>query len=204
MPQTHAVFGELAHYMVLSPSYVVSCPAHVHLPARNGLVSKVKFLGLIPQNWEDQWDCEIANYYVPYKSYLIICSSPFKYPYFFEPVSSKIFWLHCHKTLASPRNSTWFTRPFLLVRGWGLGTRLGDMHTSKWNFCQSKVWSQSQLLQQVTYYPCWLHFLVIDTCNCACVHCRTGLTILFFNKQSSIDTQTVRGNLWSGFCVGCV
>ena len=24
----------------------------------------------------------------------------------------------------SPRNSTWFTRPFLLVRGWGLGTRL--------------------------------------------------------------------------------
>ena len=25
---------------------------------------------------------------------------------------------------ASPRNSTWFTRPFLLMRGWGLGTRL--------------------------------------------------------------------------------
>ena len=25
---------------------------------------------------------------------------------------------------ASPRNSTWFTRLFLLVRGWGLGTRL--------------------------------------------------------------------------------
>ena len=28
------------------------------------------------------------------------------------------------KVSASPRNSTWFTRPFLLVRGWGLGTRL--------------------------------------------------------------------------------
>ena len=28
------------------------------------------------------------------------------------------------KVPASPRNSTWFTRPFLLVRGWGLGTRL--------------------------------------------------------------------------------
>ena len=28
------------------------------------------------------------------------------------------------KVCASPRNSTWFTRPFLLVRGWGLGTRL--------------------------------------------------------------------------------
>ena len=25
---------------------------------------------------------------------------------------------------ASPRNLTWFTRPFLLVRGWGLGMRL--------------------------------------------------------------------------------
>ena len=28
------------------------------------------------------------------------------------------------KACASPRNSTWFTRPFLLMRGWGLGTRL--------------------------------------------------------------------------------
>ena len=28
------------------------------------------------------------------------------------------------KAPASPRNLTWFTRPFLLVRGWGLGTRL--------------------------------------------------------------------------------
>ena len=28
------------------------------------------------------------------------------------------------KACASPRNSTWFTRPFLLVRGWGLRTRL--------------------------------------------------------------------------------
>ena len=28
------------------------------------------------------------------------------------------------KAPASPRNLTWFTRPFILVRGWGLGTRL--------------------------------------------------------------------------------
>ena len=28
------------------------------------------------------------------------------------------------KVPASPRNSTWFTRSFLLVKGWGLGTRL--------------------------------------------------------------------------------
>ena len=30
------------------------------------------------------------------------------------------------KVPASPRNSTWFTRPFLLVRGWGLGTTLSN------------------------------------------------------------------------------
>ena len=28
------------------------------------------------------------------------------------------------KACASPRNSTWFTNPLLIVRGWGLGTRL--------------------------------------------------------------------------------
>ena len=28
------------------------------------------------------------------------------------------------KAPGSPRNLTWFTRPFLLVRGWGLWTRL--------------------------------------------------------------------------------
>ena len=28
------------------------------------------------------------------------------------------------KACTSPRNLTWFTKPFLLMRGWGLGTRL--------------------------------------------------------------------------------
>ena len=28
---------------------IVSCPAHMHLPARNGLVNEVEFLGLITQ-----------------------------------------------------------------------------------------------------------------------------------------------------------
>ena len=32
------------------------------------------------------------------------------------------------KVPASPRNLTWFTRLFLLVRGWGLGTRLRCGH----------------------------------------------------------------------------
>ena len=36
------------------------------------------------------------------------------------------------KECASPRNLTWFTRPFLLVRGWGLGTRLtGPVHRTR-------------------------------------------------------------------------
>ena len=47
---------------------------------------------------------------------------------FFEWAGRKIFLTLLGyivaKACASPRNSTWFTRPFLLVRGWGLGTRL--------------------------------------------------------------------------------
>ena len=47
---------------------------------------------------------------------------------FFERAGRKIFLTllgyNVAKGCTSPRNSTWFTRPFLLVRGWGLGTRL--------------------------------------------------------------------------------
>ena len=49
---------------------------------------------------------------------------------FFEQVGRKIFrsllGYIVAKVCASPnsRNSTWFTRPVLLVRGWGLGMRL--------------------------------------------------------------------------------
>ena len=32
--------------------------------------------------------------------------------------------LHYYKECSSPRNLTWFTRPFLLVKGWGLRMRL--------------------------------------------------------------------------------
>ena len=40
------------------------------LPVRNGLVNKVKFLGLFLKSVKDQWDCEIGNYYIalPYNS----------------------------------------------------------------------------------------------------------------------------------------
>ena len=77
---------------------------------------------------EDQRDCEIANYYVAlllqHKKY----SSPFEYPYFFERVFRKTLLDYIvAKAPTSPRNLTRFTRPFLLVRGWGLGTRLDDV-----------------------------------------------------------------------------
>ena len=51
--------------------------------------------------------------------------------YFFERVVRTMFWMFLGlqvtavtKVCASPGNLTWFTRPFLLVRGWGLVTRL--------------------------------------------------------------------------------
>ena len=38
--------------LTVYPSPVlVSCPAHTHLPERNGLVNEVEFLGLITQIW---------------------------------------------------------------------------------------------------------------------------------------------------------
>ena len=51
---------------------------------------------------------------------------------FFEQAGHKIFLMLLGyivaKACASPRNSTWFTRPFLLMRGWGLGARLSLAH----------------------------------------------------------------------------
>jgi len=43
---------------------LASCSHRARLPARNGLVNEVEFLGLIPQNGGRPMDCEIANYYV--------------------------------------------------------------------------------------------------------------------------------------------
>ena len=90
--------------------------------------TKSNFLGLLPKSGKDQWDCEISNYYValPYSSK--ICHLHLSIRPFFERVVRKMFWTllgyNVAKAWASPRNSTWFTRLFLLVRGWGLGTRL--------------------------------------------------------------------------------
>ena len=44
-----------------------------------------------------------------------------------ELIFRKLLGYTVAKAPASPRNLTWFTRQFLLVRGWGLGTRLGSL-----------------------------------------------------------------------------
>ena len=41
---------QLAKLLLPSLAELVSCPARARLPARNGLVNKVEFLGLITQN----------------------------------------------------------------------------------------------------------------------------------------------------------
>ena len=88
---------------------LVSCPPRARLPARNGLVNEVEFLGLIPQN-SGRPDCEIDNYYVALPYSIKIYSSPFEYPYFFEWVFRKTFWTLLGYTVAkapgNPRNST--------------------------------------------------------------------------------------------------
>ena len=75
---------------------LVLCPARTRLPARNSLVNEVEFV----------------------------------YLHSSTRAGRKMFWsllgYIVTKVCASPRNLTWFTRPFLLVRGWGLGTRLGQ------------------------------------------------------------------------------
>ena len=83
-------------------------------------------------------------------------------PFFERVVRKKILTLlalgyNVAKACASPRNSTWFTRPFLLVRGWwGLGTRLENRSLSRdpltlamrilFCFCQCKVRSRDSTL----------------------------------------------------------
>ena len=65
-----------------------------------------------------------------------------------------MFWMllgyNVTKVCDSPRNSTWFTRPFLIVRGWGFGTRLG-LAPGAWSdqsYCRAVfIGKQEQALQ---------------------------------------------------------
>jgi len=68
---------------------------------------------------KDQWDWEIIDYYValPLQQWVSVL--------FLSRLSTKRFWTLLGYTVTKactiPRNLTWSTRPFLLVRGWSLG-----------------------------------------------------------------------------------
>ena len=79
-----------------------------------------------------------------------------------------MFWLllgyNVGKACASLRNSTWFTRLFLPVRRWGLGTRLVlQLPTSLWTHLkQAKhvhfpclAWNLVLLLPFTEFFPLW-------------------------------------------------
>ena len=109
-------------------SFATATPTGSTCKQSSGLVpqpvcawSKSNFLGLLPKRGKDQWDCGIANHYLALPLQQKNSSSPFEYPYVFEQVVRKMFWTLLSYTVtkecASPRNLTWFTRPFLLMRG---------------------------------------------------------------------------------------
>ena len=111
---------------------LASCPPpspSLHMPPgekQSGEQSQI-CLGLFPKTTgEDQWDCEIVRSTSFTTVKFVHLHSSIRT--FFELVFHKIFWALQDYTVTkhplAPRNLTWFTRLFHLVRGWGLGTRL--------------------------------------------------------------------------------
>ena len=79
------------------------------------------------------------------------------------------------KGCASPRNSTWFTRPFLLVRGWGLGTRLGTGDcTPRW-WLNKIMWWRREV---------WSSVIVVVTTPIVCI-----ITYFQFKGQNYYSTR---------------
>ena len=91
--------------------------------------SQISCTYLLPRSCKDQWDCEINNFgtsHTTAKIYLHLA--------YFERVWCKMFQALLGDTRKSVRQCKkfiWFTRPFLLVRGWGLGMSL---------YMKSDVW----------------------------------------------------------------
>ena len=91
--------------------------------------TKSNFVGLLPKSVKLRTN-EMARLVIITKHFPYNFLSLLKYisHTFFEQVWRKMFWTLLGDTIAkvcaSHRNLTWFTRPFLLIRGWGLGTRL--------------------------------------------------------------------------------
>ena len=97
---------------------------HMHLTVRFWW-TKLNFLVLFAQCSKDQWICEIINYYVALPlQWFKFCLYP---NIFWEGV---VHWMLLGYTswqvCTSPRNSTWFTGPFFLMREWGVGHETSD------------------------------------------------------------------------------
>ena len=89
-----------------------------------------------PQSGKDQWDCKIITYHFLYNCKILL--SPLENWYLFlSGFATKCFehLLAVVRACASPRNSTWFIRPFIFVRGLGLGMRLGPLCEWKEGVC---------------------------------------------------------------------
>ena len=126
-----------------------SCFTHIHCPSvvpcvppsekRFGKLSRISW-AYSPWSDRDQWDWKGSNYYK---------ALPLQLRNFYLYSSIIPFWVilirfgtkcfeHCSllgdtvtKVCTSqPKEFTWFTRPFLLVRGWGLGTRVVPLMSS--------------------------------------------------------------------------
>ena len=107
--------------------------------------TKSNYLGLFPKSGKDQWDCEIGNYTSTSLTTISIHIS-------FERVGRQMFWsllgYIVAKACTSQRNLTWFTRPFLLVRGWGLGMRPSWMRlVPSFSFSWGGAWLGRRLMK---------------------------------------------------------
>ena len=105
---------------------LVSCPPCVRLQGEKRSCERSRnSWAYSPKRWKTN---QIVSYSVAilYSTTLFLFHSSIHTS--FEPVFQKIFRMLLGYTVAKapicPRNSIWFTRAFLLVRGWGMRTRL--------------------------------------------------------------------------------
>ena len=83
--------------------------------------TKSNFLGLFPKSGKDQWDW-ISTLHFPYNINFFL--PLLKHPYLFwaDLAYRSLLGYTVAKVCVSPGKSTCFTRLFLLMRGWGVGT----------------------------------------------------------------------------------
>ena len=142
----------------------------------------------------------IITYQFPYNSK--ICSSPFWAGW---PQNIVVRFIVA-KGCASARNLTWFTRPFPLVRGWGLGTRLGvSSHLAsfqQWNWLWEQSLSILEWSKTISYYlktcqwamifnasskRCWMYFQGLLFCPKRCPYFRRNKTIVITSSKKGYE-----------------